>query len=98
MFEKCGHVFCKTCVKESLRFNILQNALDRLICPEVGCGERVSSDELITLFAEDDIEILRKLKEVAERQKDEIDPYVRFCPKETCSGMIRVNSLSVSSV
>lgn len=99
--ESCKHAFCAGCLRETISYQVKQGSLDRLICPQGGCSQELSIDQIVQLFqlaADSEKQLLDRLRWLANKQLLERDPLVRFCPQSGCPGVMRSTTNSVSSL
>ena len=58
---KCGHLFCKNCWFNYLRYLILESKVDKIKCMDVGCNQIISEDFILKHISEDD-NLIQKYK------------------------------------
>ena len=63
--------------------------VDKLVCMEHGCGQKVSEEELEKLFGLNEPEIMEKLQRFKEKKQEEGDMLMRWCTKPGCKGKMR---------
>lgn len=72
-----------------LKLKIEAANIEKLVCPQSDCGQRVSAKELELLFKEDEPEVLEKFERFREKKLEESDPLLRYCTKPNCEGKMR---------
>ena len=93
----CKHRFCRPCCEETLRPQIINNALHKLKCPESSCMKVVCDEDLKKLFSKEP-EILLKLEKWRSRATEISNELLRYCTKPRCEGKIIAESNKVKYV
>ena len=86
MLDKCNHTFCSECFKETFRTLIEdQNRSHDIRCPQVGCGQKASEEEIARIISEDSY---TKYKKFQNNKKVQMDKNLFFCPTRDCEEVL----------
>ena len=83
----CKHRFCRPCCEQMLRPHIINNALQKLKCPESSCMKTVCEEDIARLFAQEP-NVLDKLTLWRSRATEISNHLLRYCTKPRCDGKI----------
>ena len=86
--QKCGCVFCKTCLEEYLRFQI-KNGAYVISCLDSKC-QQDGSFSWVEIEKLTDEEIFRKHKEFHLKKEVDLDPRRAWCPEPNCDTICKI--------
>ena len=93
----CSHRFCIDCAVYSVKHHILDNELNRLLCPDASCKKQISDDDINRLFV-DEPDVTEKLEKWRGIKVDTANPLFRYCVKPNCPGNMIAKNAKVKFV
>ncbi|EJT97950.1 hypothetical protein DACRYDRAFT_91365 [Dacryopinax primogenitus] len=86
---RCGHVFCRSCLKDFWGLMIVEGDVSRVTCADPDCVKKhmeVDEEDVRRTCGEDATERWKWLREKKELEKD---PTIVFCPLQVCQAPVR---------
>ena len=86
----CGHLFCKICLSEHLETNIMNGQVVKIPCMQHGCQVEFAEADVKAFGSE---EIFKKYIRFKLNINVDMDPNLRWCPKNGCLNYVRKNGM-----
>lgn len=80
-FNRCGHVYCKTCTTEYVTLCIRERRVNCILCPEQNCKSEVAPDQIKELVPPESYERYERL--LLQVTLDSMNDIV-YCPRVEC--------------
>ncbi|CAA7054315.1 unnamed protein product [Microthlaspi erraticum] len=89
--DKCGHRFCRNCVKRHIETKLLEGTIPN--CPQYRCKSKLSIDRCDRILAaKPSLMYKQRMKEVFTPMRERV-----FCPYPSCSHLMSKTELSSTS-